>query len=66
MIFPYTYRGAIIQGFYTPSRDSKKMRFTAYVEHPLVQGITGYLADSLEQAQQMAETAIDELIASWN
>lgn len=70
MIPVYNYRNATIEGFYDPEFDEEgfptTMKYTAYVQHPQVKAIACYTADTWEEARHLAETAIDELIESWN
>lgn len=67
MILPYKYHDFTIEGFYEPNEDCTEMLFSASATHPNLEGV--YSLDGFEswgQAKDAIETAIDELIASWN
>lgn len=68
MIIPYQYREFNIEGFYHPieTEEGSKMGYEAYATRPDLKGLFHADGESWEEAKANIETAIDELIASWN
>ena len=67
MILPYTYRRFEIEGFYEPDDRLKTMHYSASATHPKLEGVYSVgNFESWEQTKQAIETAIDEMISSWN
>lgn len=63
---PYTYREATIFAAHVPQDEPDICEYQALIEHPRIGSLGSVCAGSLEELQQVAETAIDELIESWN
>jgi hypothetical protein len=69
MIFPYSYKGFTVEGFYDEPNQDGRCTFSIYVEHAELQQLCQLVGSGISkwnEAQDLAETVIDELISSWN